>query len=89
MAQERLEVDKDVPQGEGVDAQGQIADVHELDAHGGRQAQLPQGRRFDPRRRLRNQRQVAPDALQADRANSQICPPTCSVVVWKCAEALL
>lgn len=79
-AQERLRVDKDMPQGEGVDAQGQVADVHKLDAQCCRQAQLPQGSSLISRRRLGNQRQVAQDALQAARIGSQPCPPTDSSI---------
>ena len=59
VAQERLRVDEDVPQGEGVDAQRQVADVHELDAQRGRQPQLPQSRRLISGRCLGDQRQVA------------------------------
>lgn len=64
MGEQGLGVDEDVAQGQGVDAQGEVADVHEMDAQRGRQAQLPQRGALPARRRLGDQRQIAQDALQ-------------------------
>ena len=70
MAQERLRIDKDVPQGEGIDAQRQVADVHELYAQRCGQPQLPQSSCLVAGRCLGDQRQIAQNALQAHTIHS-------------------
>ena len=72
MAEQHARVDEDVPQDQGVDAQGQVADVNKVDAQGSCQAQLPKRSGLIPWRWLWYQRQVAQDTLYHTMGGGQV-----------------
>ncbi len=63
MIQERLRIDKDVPQGERIDPERQVTDVHKVDAQCRSKTQLAQSSCLISRSHLGYQCQIAHDAL--------------------------